>query len=846
MLESFTEVLGHYVQRSHYSAPQVAALSGLPKRTVANWLGGVVLKPQQWQGIVKVAAALKLSETEASELLVAAGHASLRGLRQTAVSDDQILLSPWPPPTNIPFQAIANLPYFVGRNTSIQELEHILLTGQHVTICNLHGMGGVGKTSLAAHLAYRLRDRFPDGVLWARLDTTDTMTILSGFADAYGKDVSSYRDVGSRAAMVRDLLANKQTLVVLDNAENSEQVRPLLPPTTGKTAVLVTTRHDLAVADQMHRFAIESFDPDSGDALALFSYFLGQTVAEQWHTELQAIADLLGHLPLALAIAAGQLAYGRVPIPDFLSKLHQSEQRLDVLIREDRSVRLTFDLSYQALSTDMQHFFAALGTFGGDDFGIPAVSYITELADDEVQARLTKLNHLSLIQIASPFRYRLHPLLRDYAKERIESEHVYFRLAFFYIKLIEELDSTDYHSLMPETSNILALIQTTSERNMPLLLVKIVAEYHDFFYARGHLKYHRKNLALANQVASNMEEKIVLADILQKQGMIEVETGYYDKGVSYLLESLTLTKSMDPSKTMIQKVTCKTLKILGMSYHGRGDIQQARLYYEESLQIAEAIGYERDAILAINNLGGLSELAGNYHEAKSAYREATKRSLQFGSDYRLLINTFNSLSTMCISDGEYDQAIVYLYEGERLALLHGHETDRIRTLWLLATIRHLKGDVIGAQVYAQESLKIARKSDYLRSISFLLGELGKWSLQQGNYSQAISYLNEAISMARKLGITGRHFRILHYWGELCMAKEQWHEAVEVWNEVLEKAAEIIYIAAANYGLACVTKAQGDEDLAEQYTSTWQTSLIKMNDHQKRTFKQWLPNIPIGD
>jgi hypothetical protein len=79
-----------------------------------------------------------------------------------------------------------------------------------------------------------------------------------------------------------------------------------------------------------------------------------------------------------------------------------------------------------------------------------------------------------------------------------------------------------------------------------------------------------------------------------------------------------------------------------------------------------------------------------------------------------------------------------------------------------------------------------------------------------------------------------------------MAKEQWHEAVEVWNEVLEKAAEIIYIAAANYGLACVTKAQGDEDLAEQYTSTWQTSLIEMNDHQKRTFKQWLPNIPIGD
>ena len=79
MPETFADVLGHYVQRSRYSAPQVAALSGLSRRTIANWLGGIALKPQQWQGVVKVAVALKLNEAETSHLLAAAGHRPCQG-----------------------------------------------------------------------------------------------------------------------------------------------------------------------------------------------------------------------------------------------------------------------------------------------------------------------------------------------------------------------------------------------------------------------------------------------------------------------------------------------------------------------------------------------------------------------------------------------------------------------------------------------------------------------------------------------------------------------------------------------------------------------------------------------
>ncbi|HUM70506.1 MAG TPA: NB-ARC domain-containing protein, partial [Chloroflexota bacterium] len=358
MNDELMDVLGRFTQRLHYSAGQVAALSGVPRRTVMNWLSGRVRQPHDWRRLVQVAAALRLNEMEATELLQSAGHVSVAMLRReaTAVSDQQ-LLAAWPAAAGAPFQVISDLPYFVGRADVLVKLRAALQDGRSITLYNLHGMGGVGKTALAVHLAYQLRPAFPDGVLWARLDTSDTMTILASFAAAYGQDVSMHHDVETRAGAVRAILTNKRALIVLDNAQTSAQVRPLLPASTGKTAVIVTTRHDLAVSDDMQRYAIETFSPDGTEALAVFKHFLGEPSVNRWQPELQEIAAILGQLPLAVAIAAGRLA-AQISVPDYLAQLRAAEKRLDSLIREDRSIRLSFDLSYQMLSPQLQQFFA--------------------------------------------------------------------------------------------------------------------------------------------------------------------------------------------------------------------------------------------------------------------------------------------------------------------------------------------------------------------------------------------------------------------------------------------------------------------------------------------------------
>ena len=172
-----------------YSPDKLAELSGVPRATIINWRKGRVKKPRSWHDLVKVGASMRLREAEMSALLHSVGYPSVSDLlARTEDSQEQKLLEPWAGEVRqrirqSPFQTIADLPYFVGREKELQALKDALLSGQHVMLYSLEGMGGSGKTVLAAHIAYLLRSHFPDGVLWAGLDTTDTMSILSVFAN---------------------------------------------------------------------------------------------------------------------------------------------------------------------------------------------------------------------------------------------------------------------------------------------------------------------------------------------------------------------------------------------------------------------------------------------------------------------------------------------------------------------------------------------------------------------------------------------------------------------------------------------------------------------------------------
>ena len=845
-MESFAELLGHYVQLSGYSARQIAGQAEISYRTLANWLGGVVLKPQQWQGILKVAAVLNLDEAETSQLLLATGHSSLIELRKLASHDDRDLLLPWQQLKNVPFQAIADLPYFVGRKQALREVGDVLLRGQNVAICNLHGMGGVGKTSLATHLAYQVRPFFPDGVLWARLDTSDTLSILRAFAKAYGEDVSSYRDLASCASAVRSILADKHVLIVLDNAESSEQVRPLLPPTTGKISVLITTRHDLAVVDEMYRFPVETFDPESGESLLLFTSFLGDNTVQEWREVLHQIADLLGHLPLAVAIAAGRLANGRISIPYFLNHLQRAEQRLDALVREDRSVRLSFDLSYQALSPEYQQFFAALGAFGGDDFSVNAIAHVTHTKPAKAQKMLDQLYRLSLIQMPVPRRYQLHPLLRDFAREQIVSVNTYEDMVNYYIELAQSIQGEDYEPLIPETSNILAGLKAAVEHKLSHCLLQGVKAISLYFHAQGLLEWQAYFLEQAKQQAYSIEDIETLIDILYEYGKLEAERGFSDNAESYFLEALALLENVEnDKKTVNLHQKCDILVGLGV-LASRYDLSKAQEYYLDSLKIARRINDTKAQVRIFLNLGANAYSIGNYDKTIAYHLEGLPLARQIDSPHWTIMYLVN-LCELAWTQGDYELAETYLDEAETLAREKGHYMHLIGILGNRSVLADKKGDDIGSERFLMEAVEVSRKTGHLRSLASMLGGVGNKACRRGDYMTAQNCLNEAIDIARKLQLRSLLCQTLNYLGNFYLALENWSDATKMWIETLEVSQESYftdYSISAYYGLARVAEAQGNKEISKQYTRNWQEIYAKMNDFNKKKLEQWLPDLLI--
>ncbi|MEJ2749587.1 MAG: NB-ARC domain-containing protein [Anaerolineae bacterium] len=263
---SLSFVLGRYLDEVGWSERQLAQRANIPRGTIRNWMKGAVARPRQWQTLIQAAAAMRLNAEQTDELLQSANHPTISELwLKTKSEEEKDLLSQFLATSSHLgksqiFQAMPDLPYFVGREKELAALKKHLLKNHHPTIYILSGMAGVGKTTLATHLAYEVRDYFSDGILWARADTSDTMTLLKLIADSFGYDVSQYTDLHSRSQAVRGILAFKKALLVIDNVDHSSQAEPLLPP-TGPCAVLITTRQtNLRIARGCPQIHLEPFE----------------------------------------------------------------------------------------------------------------------------------------------------------------------------------------------------------------------------------------------------------------------------------------------------------------------------------------------------------------------------------------------------------------------------------------------------------------------------------------------------------------------------------------------------------------------------------------------------------
>ena len=782
---SFPELLGRYVSQGGYSYGQLARLSGLPKRTIAHWLEGIVTRPRDWRDLVRLAAVLHLDETQVNRLLQVARHIPLAQLQAQAADEAECRLLAHRAKAiqkrleQSPFQAIMDLPYFVGREREIEALRRVLLGEQAVKLCSLHGMAGAGKTVLATHLAYQLRHHFPDGILWARVDNTDTLSILSSFARAYGLEVGEYQDAENRSRAVRELLAHKRVLIVLDNVETSDQAQPLLPPSGSCAVILTSRRHDLAVARGAQRFQIDSFE-QGDDALQLFSKLLGKENVEREHTALTEIAALLGHLPLALDIAASRMA--NEPgwsATEFLARLRREESRLDELVYENQSVRLSFNLSYQRLSGEQQRIFHILGIFAGEDFSPEAVTSVADLKTGMGSDHLRSLYALSLVQLGRPGRYRLHPLLRDLALEQTASADTLHRLVTFFAQYAET-NQDDYPAIDLENANLFAALEIAFQRGLNADLVRGAEALSTYIDVRGLYPQAELHLGRAAQAAESLGDRAAQASLLCKLGLALIHAGQLAAAEQRLLAGLEITRH-DES---ISPIAVLLLGYLGMLAYFRSDFGKMERYLQESLVLARAVHRDEATCQVLDGLSEAVQRRGDYAAAETYSREglALARRIENPESISLLLK---GLATVIFErGGDYAEVNACLQESLKLARELGHPRMLCETLLTAGYISCGHGDYEPAEAYLQEARQGLQGIDFPLPRVFVLCTLGLTARGREMYSQSAAYLSEGLTLARQVGIAVLIAPIQNAWGWLHIRQQEWDAAAQAFSDAL--------------------------------------------------------------
>ncbi|MEJ3742707.1 BTAD domain-containing putative transcriptional regulator [Actinomycetes bacterium KLBMP 9797] len=329
-----------------------------------------------------------------------------------------------------PAQLPADLTGFTGRATELRHLDKLLeesasgsLGAMLTTV--IAGTAGVGKTALAVHWAHRVADRFPDGQLYVNLrgydqeqpmPAADALVRFLAALGVTGQDVPL--EMEERAARYRSALAGRRMLIVLDNAANVAQVRPLLPG-TGSCLVIVTSRDSLAglvAVHGAHRIDLDLLP--AGEAIGLLRRLIGARVEAEPEAA-TTLAEQCARLPLALRVAA-ELAVGRPDstLADLVAELADRQARLELLEAGDdpyAAVREVLSWSIQHVPPDAAHLFRLLGSHPGPDWDAYVAAALADTGLDHARRALELLTRANLLHRTGRFRFGMHDLLRAYA-----------------------------------------------------------------------------------------------------------------------------------------------------------------------------------------------------------------------------------------------------------------------------------------------------------------------------------------------------------------------------------------------------------------------------------------------
>ena len=597
---------------------------------------------------------------------------------------------------------------FAGRARELKQLDELAtdLGVGTVVISAVNGTAGVGKTTLALHWAHRNAALFPDGQLYVNLRGFDPgeqpvapEAVLRDFLVALG--VASDRipaGLEPRSALYRGLLAGRRVLVVLDNARDARQVRPLLPAEPG-CLTIVTSRTELrglVVAEGARILPLLLMDLD--EAGELLARKLG---AEQIHEDVTATRDLIelcARLPLALSIAAAHIDSRRhATVRSFAEDLRAASTSLDVLGVDDplTDLRTVLSCSIRSLNADAALTFRLLGFVPGRDVPAEAVCALTGLGTARTARALDELVDASLITEQVAGRYTCHDLLCEYARELAGelgpgvAEEASRRLLGWYVHTAAAADrALDYRDrrYRPSTSPEPERVPTFTGHDQA-----------DAWFAAEH-----GNIAAAVSMAAERALDPAAWDLAMLMWNYYYRNRLFDEWLQVLLTGLGAARERGTPRN-VQAM----LHMLGLCYRNRQELPKAIDAYEQAVAIARTLP-ELHLNVALNNLAMAYLYSNRGADAIRCLDEALAIVESFG-DETATTALLNNIGDAHRYLGQFEQALPYLERGLALAL----ELADPMAAYLLATL----GEVhIGLANFRAAAEYCRRSVDLLRGV----------------------------------------------------------------------------------------------------------------------------------
>ncbi|AXX33589.1 tetratricopeptide repeat protein [Actinosynnema pretiosum subsp. pretiosum] len=674
----------------------------------------------------------------------------------------------WPPPRQLP----ADVRGYVNRTEELQRLngflnDHLGSDVSGVGLCVVTGTAGVGKTSLAVHWAHRVSAAFPDGQLYVNLRGYDPGPPVTP-AHALDHFLRSLRDPGepvpadleSRAAAYRSMLAGRRVLVLLDNASDVAQVRPLLPGTAG-CLVVITSRSRLAglvARDGAHRLVLDVLTEPQ--ALELLHGVTDTHRPPDDPAQLVELAGLCAHLPLALRIA-GERAGRRphLPLRQLIEELRDESSLWDALTSDadEDGVRTVFAWSYRALTPDAGKLFRRLGLHTGAEFGACAAAALVGADVRTTRRLLDDLVGAHLVEQIGPDRFQFHDLLRAYATDQArvdetpESARAALRdLLLWYLRSTAlACDLITPHA--PRSALLGEHAAPTGPAEPPA--------FADLAEALRWLEVEHANLVVAVRHAD-------------ESGMLDLAWLLHAALRPFHARSNRFEDWLETGAIALRAVRglgdrvgeAEVLESLGKALVQRGRAVEGIERHRESLAIRRALGDRWGQMVSANAIGLALLRDHRLSEALAAFEQARATAAELDNPHWIGLTTANTAEVHCHL-GDFETGRDLLTLAAEVFRARGDRINEAESLHGRSRAHRELGDLDAARQDISAALAVARDEEHPVAEAFWLVESGRVEVAAGRPERALVEYQRSAAMHRKVGDREREAVALDATGE---------------------------------------------------------------------------------